>query len=312
MKSYSKETIVRYLPGVFILACFILLTSYFFDTELMCKSVKKLLDHPFLIGTIFGLYFVSFWLKAIVWKIYLGGKARVSSCLLGILYSLFVNHILPIKIGDLVRMKILSDRDKTVSMEESIHSVIVLRVLDMVCLVVIALLGLITLHEDFSIPFWPIVMGVILTSVIILILLIKLPEFTKRQLSLLRHAFLGKRGWLIIFLIFLSWFLEAGILYGIGLVLIKDMSYLQAVFANSITIAGQIFQITPGGIANYESFLVFALSLLGVSMKTGYTVAVLTHGMKFIFSYAAGAISMMIYPISWKTVLTMGKRRKEK
>lgn len=272
----------------------------------------NLLGHPYLIAVFFFMYFLSFWLKAITWKQYLNGKPRISSCILGILFSLFVNHVLPIKIGDLVRMKILTDRERTVTGEESIHSVIVLRVLDMVCLVVIVFLGLITLQADFSLPLWTALIGVLVSVTVILILSIYFPLFTKRHISLLKQALSGKRGLLVISLTFLSWVLEAGILYGTAWVLIEDLSFLHAVFANSVTIVGQVFQITPGGIANYESFLILALGLLGVSFKAGYTIAVLTHAMKFLFSFAAGAVVFMIYPISWKTVTDSGKRRKEK
>jgi glycosyltransferase AglD len=312
MKNISKKKLVRIIPGVIILSGFIFLTYHLFDAELLWENMLTLLQHPYFIAAAFVMYFLSFWFKALAWKQYINGKARISTCLLGIIYSLLINHVLPIKIGDLVRMKILSDRDGSVTKEEAIHSVIVLRLLDLICLVVIAFLGLVTLRADFSIPFWAISIGVLAFAVFLFTFFTFFPTFTKRHLSLLSQAFLGKRGLMIISLTFLSWMLEAGILYFTALVLIGDMSYLESVFANSITVAGQVFQITPGGIANYESFLIFAVSLLGVSYKAGYTIAVLTHAMKFMFSYASGAVAFMIYPISWKTVTESGKRRKEK
>ena len=84
---------------------------------------------------------------------------------------------------------------------------------------------------------------------------------------------------------------------------------VEAVFANSVTVSGQIFQITPGGIGNYESFLVFALRLFGFPIQEGYTIAIVTHAVKFFFSYAAGAMAVFIYPIPFKTVIRWIKVR---
>ena len=72
------------------------------------------------------------------------------TCLLGVLYSLFVNHLLPIKAGDLVRMKIMSTRDD-ISGEDAAHSVIILRLLDMIFLIGFTIIGFLVLGVDFQI-----------------------------------------------------------------------------------------------------------------------------------------------------------------
>src|SRR4051794_13536241 len=117
-------------PAVLILIVFVFLTFHYFDGKQVWKGLLELLEHPFLLVTIWIVYFLSFCLKAWAWQLYLKGRARFSTCLLGILYSLLVNHLLPIKVGDLVRAKILSMRDDKVNDEEAFHSVFVLRVLD--------------------------------------------------------------------------------------------------------------------------------------------------------------------------------------
>ncbi|MFJ8247131.1 lysylphosphatidylglycerol synthase transmembrane domain-containing protein [Peribacillus asahii] len=301
MKASFRGT-VKLIPAVLILIGFIVLTLHYFDGEYVWNSFIKLFHHPFLLIGIFSVYLLSFCFKAIAWKLYLQGRARFSTCLLGILYSLFVNHLIPIKIGDLVRMKILSMRDCHIKNEEAIHSVIVLRMLDMISLIGITLIGLLSLKVRFVMPFWMIILGIVICSFTLLVMKKYAREFLKRHISLFKHAFSGKNGFVIILMTFMSWTLEAGVLYFTVIALSGDLSFLEAVFANSVTIAGQVFQITPGGIANYESFLVFALSVVGFTMKDGYTIAVLTHAIKFSFSYLAGAVAFIIYPISLKTV----------
>lgn len=108
-----------------------------------------------------------------------------------------------------------------------------------------------------------------------------------------------------------SWVLEAAVLYGTVTIYHRDLSVLEAVFANSVTVSGQIFQITPGGIANYESFLVFALRLFGITIQEGYTIAIVTHAVKFFFSYVAGIMAIIIYPIPFNTMLLDQSERSE-
>ncbi|MGX2959667.1 lysylphosphatidylglycerol synthase transmembrane domain-containing protein [Peribacillus sp. JNUCC 23] len=288
-------------PAVLILLVFVFLTFHYFDGKQVWKGLIELFEHPFLLCTIWIVYFLSFCLKAWAWQLYLNGKAHFSTCLIGILYSLLVNHLLPIKVGDLVRAKILT-RDNKVSNEEAFHSVFVLRVLDMLCLIGITLIGLLSLKVSFKFPVSSIIAGGIFCMITLSVIHKYFPRFLKRHFSLFKKAFSGKNGLAIIVITFLSWVLEGGILYGTVIVLNGELSPMETVFANSVTIAGQIFQITPGGIGNYESFLVFALSLLGFPLIEGYTIAVITHFMKFLFSYLAGAVVIVIYPISFQTI----------
>ncbi|WP_141430819.1 lysylphosphatidylglycerol synthase transmembrane domain-containing protein [Bacillus sp. 03113] len=301
--NHIYKKLIKFGLSIFVLTGFVFLTIRYFNGKHLLDNVKELLQHPFILLFICTIYLLSFGLKGFAWKLYLNGRPRFSSCMLGIFYSLFINHILPVKAGDLVRIKILSTRDPHIKDEESIHSVIVLRILDMMCLMLLTLAGLVTLNVNYSIPI-PLIGLVSLIFIIVIILVKKyFPAFLERQMTLLRNAFSGKNGVAIFSLIFLSWVLEASILYGTVFIVGQgDLSLLQAVFANSVTIAGQIFQVTPGGIANYESFLVFALRLCDIPVTDGYTISILTHALKFGFSYGIGAVVFMIYPIPLKTI----------
>ncbi len=294
-------------PAVLVLIIFTFLTFHYFDGKQLWNGLIDLLEHPVLLVIIFLVYFLSFCLKACAWQLYLKGKVRFSTCLLGILYSLLVNHLFPIKVGDLVRAKVLSMRDNKVNDEEAFHSVFVLRFLDMLCLIGITLTGLLNLNVSFKSPVWGIVAAVIFCIIVLSVLHKYYPNFIQRQLSLFKHAFSGRNGLAIVLITFLSWVLEGGILYGTVLALQGELSVWGTVFANSITIAGQVFQVTPGGIGNYESFLVFALGLFGFPLTEGYTIAVITHFMKFVFSYMTGAVVILIYPISFKTMKGWGR-----
>jgi glycosyltransferase AglD len=299
---------IKFIGSLLIVSFFFYLTFHYFDGEWIWKGIKSIIQSPIILFAILTAYLLSFCLKAIAWKVYLHGRPRFLTCLLGVLYSLFVNHLLPIKAGDLVRMKIMSTRDD-ISFDDAAHSVIILRLLDMIFLISFTIIGFFVLGVDFQISIPLVMVGSIGLVLAIATVGRFFPAFLGRQFELFKQAFSGKNGMVISTAIGLSWILEAAILYGTVIVYNGELSMIEAVFANSVTVSGQIFQITPGGIANYESFLVFALRLFGYTIQEGYTVAIVTHAVKFFFSYAAGAMAIFIYPIPFKTVLSWIKVR---
>lgn len=297
MNSIYKQVIKRTLSiGIFIV--FMILSYYFFDlTELWTMS-EKLWSRPDILILVVFVYFLSFCLKAWSWKLYLHKKPRFLSCLLGILYSLFVNHIFPIKVGDLVRAGVLSAKEKEVMIEESLHSVVVLRLLDILSLMLFAMVGIFAMDIAFTVPLWLLLTAVIGGGIMFILLKRTYPAFIARQLTLMNSAFSGANGLLIFLLTLTSWVFEAAVLFGTAIAVNKEVSFVHSIWTNSLTVAGQVFQITPGGIANYETIMTFALGMVGLSMKEGYMIAIITHSIKFVFSYIVGAIVFYIFPVS--------------
>ena len=142
---------IKFIGSLLIVSFFFYLTFHYFDGEWIWKGIKAIIQSPIILFAILTVYLLSFCLKALAWKVYLNGRPRFLTCLLGVLYSLFVNHLLPIKAGDLVRMKIMSTRDD-ISVDDAAHSVIILRLLDMIFLMGFTIIGLFVLEVDFNLP----------------------------------------------------------------------------------------------------------------------------------------------------------------
>ncbi|PLR90090.1 lysylphosphatidylglycerol synthetase family protein [Bacillus canaveralius] len=295
--------------AILLLLVFLMLTYYFFDWGYLSAGWKQLWHKPGIVIAVTTVYLLSFVLKAAAWKVYLNGRPRFTSCLLGLFYSLLVNHIIPVKAGDIVRAGVLPARDKHITAEEAIHSVIILRILDMACLSIIALAGIFVFDVGYKIPYLLLLFILISGLTAFIYIKKKFPAIVDRHFLLLKQAFSGFNSLSIFLLTLTSWLLEAAVLFGTVFALGGKISIFEAVWINSITIAGQVFQMTPGGIASYEAIMSFALNLVGFSLKEGYTVALLTHGIKFLFSYLAGAASLMVFPVSLKIIKTLIKRR---
>ena len=64
-----------------------------------------------------------------------------------------------------------------------------------------------------------------------------------------------------------------------------ELSITAAIAVTAFTILFQAFHVTPGGLGIYEAVMTGALYAHGVSWQEGLALAVVTHGLKFAYSY---------------------------
>jgi glycosyltransferase AglD len=300
---------LKWMISILIICLFIGITYYYLDLRLLFINVKRLFNFPLLTISVLMIYLLSFCLKAIAWKFYLNNRARFSTCLIGILYSLLINHLVPIKVGDFIRVAILNKREKDIPLSESLQSVIVLRMIDISCLLSISLLGLMLLHIEFHIPNWILIIILIGICLVLITLSKRVQSFIMKQFRSVMSILLTVKGLILFLFVFVSWLLEAAILFGTAWMVVQPVNFIEAIWVNSMTVSGQIFQITPGGIANYETFMSVSLSLLDIGIKEAFSIALITHGLKFLFSYIAGFLAVVAYPITFKTLKFWVERR---
>lgn len=289
--------------GIIILLLFVILSLHFFQWSSLLEKLNILIQTPYTLLLLTIMYGLAFILRSYAWRLYLEDRITIQEGLYGLLYSLLVNHISPVKVGDAVRVAVITKTSK-VAFVEVAQSVVVLRILDLAVLVCIAGIGLFLQFGEVIFNFSFIVLGAMAGIGIIFLLKKVVPQFFTAQLSQLQRALQGWRGRVIILLIAGSWILEAFVLYGIS----RTLPFIQAVWVNSITIAGQVFQLTPGGIGTYETVMTVALTTIGVPTTDAYEWALLSHGYKFLFSYGAGMIVLLVYPIQLASFL----RQKQK
>lgn len=289
-----KNTFKRIISTLLI-AAFLFLTFYYLDAGDMLLEIKMIASRPPILIFILVSYFSAFLARGIAWKVYLKDRVRLTTCMYGLFYSLLLNHLLPVKVGDFARIGILKARETEITTEEAVNSVVVLRLLDTAILFFMALLGLLFLELPIT---KVLVTGVIGAGIIFAVLLFnRFKGIFYNHLIIMKRAFLGWQGLLIIVLTFVSWVLEAGVIYGVITTGGTDYTFIKAIWVNSLTVAGQIFQITPGGIASYEAIMVFALGATGVAVEKGYSAAVITHGLKYLFTFIVGGAAVAAYPI---------------
>lgn len=304
----STIKVGKRLVSALLLSIFVILSLYFLNAESIVNEGRMLAGNPVLLILIMISYFAAFLARGIAWKLYLHNSVSLRSCLYGLFYSLLLNHLLPVKAGDLARIGIVKARENHLTAQEAVHSVVVLRGLDTAILFAMGIAGLVILDLPVNNLF---LVGLIALGLMAAALLyFRFRGFFDSQLEMMKQGFKGKQGLLIILLTMASWMLEAGIIYGVLYSFGQGLDWIQSIWVNSITVAGQIFQITPGGIASYEAIMVFALGALAIPGETAYSAAVITHGLKFLFAFLAGGLTVAAYPVPLH-VLKKWLKRKE-
>lgn len=298
--------------GVLLTSFFIFFSIVYFDLSYIKLIVKNLLNEPGWFILISIGYAASFILRALAWWLYLNKRLLFKDCLDAIWYSLFINHLLPFKVGDVVRGYYITKITNRVNWDESLHSVIVLRAVDIITLILFSGLGLFLLFGKitFNVTFFLYTSIVIIGVGLFFLMKGKWSQWFSKHINLVKEAFLGKYSFIIICCILFSWILEGVVVFGLASIFPVSLSYLRAVWANSLTVGGSVFQIAPGGLATYESIMTFALTNLNIAGEESYSLALLSHGYKFLFSYIVGVYVMISSPLRVTTILREIKKRR--
>jgi uncharacterized membrane protein YbhN (UPF0104 family) len=297
MKKTTKA--LKRIIGLSLILAFLYLSINYFHFDLLLGAIKRLLNSKESFMTIIIVYTLAFLTRTISWKLYVGINMTFRRSFFAIMYSLLVNHLLPIKVGDLVRIGIATYKTN-LTIKKATESVFVMRILDLLFLGFFSGIGLIVYLGIIKITFLFLLL-VLLAVVILSYVLISRFKNHSKLMNIYRSVIEGVsgiRGFVIISLIGFSWILEGIVVYKVGMLLYQPISFLQAVWVNSITVAGQIFQLTPGGLGTYEAVMSWSLISLDFDEKYAYSIAVVTHTTKFLYSYAFGFLLILIFPIS--------------
>jgi uncharacterized membrane protein YbhN (UPF0104 family) len=299
--------------SVLLMLVFAYISWQAFDWMNLKAYVSALWLEPVWLLFMLLFYTGAFWFRAVAWRMYMNGKITLSSALAALFYSLALNHLLPVKGGDMVRIGIIHHKNKHVTMAEAVHSVLMMRGLDLLCLLSISAVGVYMAAG--YLPFRPpasVLWAVVLLFVgLLAYMLKKYTHIWRRQWLLLREGVMTKRFPLLLLLILMSWICEGAVVFGTAHAAGHSLSVLESVWVNSMTVGGQVFQMTPGGIGTYEAVMSGALVLLNFSLTDSYTIALTSHAYKFIYSYAAGLLLVLFMPVTMKQLRVWMKKKGE-
>ena len=258
--------------------------------------MRDIKGQPWLIAALVIAYSGAFLLRAVAWRMLLHTKISLYWLFVSMQAGLLVNHLVPIKLGEVVR-PLLATR-YGLPFGEAVTTTAVTRVLDFTALLVIA--GSVGVFFSLSSmgEFW--VRGLALSASVTFalaggLILVRrsrsqdwLPRPLRSQFAVLQRQLRqvsGRQVALAVLWTLPSWALEATVIIVAAKAMGIELSIAVAIAVTAFTILFQVFHVTPGGIGVYEAVMTGALYAHGVSWQEGLALAVVTHGLKFAYSY---------------------------
>lgn len=286
--------------GLALTAAVGLLVWWLADWSELVDAIQVLGQRPALLSALLLSYTGAFAFRAIAWKQLMPGRGHVYALFTYLQASLLANHLLPFKLGEAAR-PLLAARNG-VPLAQAAASTGVARLLDFVSLIVIAASFGLLLSLPGGRIMW--LQSLVFPAALLCaatggLLLIRFRAFDgalpaplrspletlREQLAQMSRARIARAALLTL----PSWILEAGVLLVAAQALGADISISAAIAVTAFTILFQVFHVTPGGIGVYEASMTGALYALGIPWQEGLALAVLTHGLKFAYSYTVAA-----------------------
>ncbi len=275
------------------------------DWSQLFAAVRVLVQRPELLVALLVSYTGAFALRAAAWRQLIANGAGIFSLFTCLQAALLANHLLPFKLGEAAR-PLLAARNG-VPLGEAAATTAVARLLDFASLILIAAVcgTLLTSLEgrtdwlrSLTIP-GAVVIGA--TTGLALLRFRSLDRYVpgpmRNRLDFLRTQLaslsLARVVRATVFTL-PSWILEAGVLLVAAQALGTEISLSAAIAVTAFTILFQVFHVTPGGIGVYEASMTGALYALGIPWEEGLALAVLTHGLKFAYSYTVATAFTLI------------------
>ncbi len=310
----SKWLIIRILAIVATAVVLVFLIQYIgVDLILFLISIMNL----YWIMMFIGVYSLTFLLRAVRWK----SIVKATNHNIGVPYTVtmlwsgwFVNEVTPAKIGDLVRIYLLYDKEKEMSLGESTSTVAVERIFDIFAMVLIAsvLFGVICLNVSIPEGYRNVILIAFIFGFALLGLILAFILYGEKMIGFTRHissrlyenlslfvigfkvgmAQLYRKPKILVAVAVLSipiWLLDATSIIFVtrstGFFLPIEICLL----ASTIGFFSKLIPILPGGFGIYELSVGFILSMSGpFSLGTGSALP-LSLGVALVLPLSLGA-----------------------
>ncbi|MGH2377200.1 MAG: lysylphosphatidylglycerol synthase domain-containing protein [Candidatus Limnocylindria bacterium] len=282
----------RVLAGALLTVLVLLVLARLADLEALGLALAAVPARGGDVAVIALVYSLAFALRAVVWRCLLRTPVGIGRLFSILQTALLANHLLPFKAGELIRPYLAARSGSPAG--EAAASTLVARLLDLAALALIAgvaasILGI----ADGILPAVAASAALIaVTAAAAVALVLHGERFVPRALRPIamegRQALARvglRRASVLLPVVIASWVLEAAVLLGAAGLMGMDVSPGLAVAATAFAIMFQVVHLTPGGIGVYEAGMASVLVLGGIPAQAALTLALLTHGLKFAYSF---------------------------
>ena len=285
----------RWVAGLLAAGTSLAVAASAVDLPLLRAAARSAVTDPVPVVLAVAAYTLAFWLRAGAWRLLATTGIPVRTLHSVLQASLFANHVAPFKAGEVLRPALAVHHG--IPPREALATTVAARTLDFVCLAAIAGVAISPYTTPGATGFAARAALVVIVVGAAALLAIRwwqppVPAAVRPRLAAVHDA-LGavplRRVALSTPLVAMSWLLEAGMVLAAANLLGADVSWRLAIGATAFTIIFQAVHVTPGGLGVYEASMTAVLVSQGVPAAEALELAVLTHALKFAYSFTAGA-----------------------
>ena len=255
-----------------------------FDSSAMASSWEALKGAPLTVAAVMAVYFAAFALRALVWRNVVRGLT-FGHALAAIHLAIAGNHLLPLRLGEALRVTSVVKRTK-LSLKEATASSLTLRAAD-----ALALAGLlVVLGPGLALPRLAGAFGVLALT---LLAVLGGGLWWMKKLRSLQSSALRMPGSFVALGSLAAWLLESVVIWQAAHWAGIPISATDAVLVTAATIFSQVVAVAPGGFGTYEAAAMGMLVVLGAGSGPALAAALTAHALKTAYSLVAGAVAVV-------------------
>lgn len=251
------------------------------DTDALSSIWQAMVARPLGLLAALAAFAGAFLLRSIAWIRVLPDLSLGQSWA-GLHVSLLGNHVLPLRLGEPLRI-VSVVRRAGIDWQRATASTVTLRSAD---LVAIGLIGAIAGAGAFS-AWWA-------TSAVVAIGLVAIGAGVVWLHRLGRTKEVVLPGPVAITATVAAWALEAVVVYQAASWAGIELSFGGAILVTAAAVVAQVAAFAPGGLGTYEAGGVAAIVFLGVDPATGLAVVLAAHAVKTAYSLILGGAAVFL------------------
>ncbi len=272
--------------------------------------------------------FLAALFSSIKWSMIAGGNVKIKNTFTALIIGLFINNVLPARIGEVVRGYVLS-RKEGLSFSFALSTVLVDRLFDLIGLLIITFVFFPKQSMPHHVSKAIYMLIIVLTICIVVFVLlsnrktaniianklhaVQKPLFVKiakRLMEIQENLSRIKSPITIIYYIFIAfvqWIFMSSALYFVTLTIGISISFIYIPFICALLNMGLAVPSSPGYIGVYQFILVYLLAIFDIPKTQGFTASILFHASWYIPYNTLGFILLLKEHLKIKELKTAEK-----
>ena len=253
------------------------------DVDSLHDSASAMADRPLVVVAAMAVFGLAFVLRALAWRRVLPDLAFGQS-LAGIHLAFGANHVLPLRLGEPLRI-VSVVRRAGVPLAAATSSTVALRAADIVAIVLLGIVvGPTVVADLLGVWAWAVLAAVLAVGGAGVVWLARTARGATTAVRLPGPA--------VALLTVGAWLAESVLTWQASHWAGLDLTYAQAVVVTAVAVGAQVAAVAPSGFGTYEAAAVAAYVALGFDAGAGLAAALMVHALTTAYSLVVGAVAV--------------------